>query len=158
MYGSNDAEAVKCDIIMEGLLDWKASLKYNDFGETFQAGLRKYMPKFVRILGTNKFLVGATLTFGATFSHSLFFFVADDLFYVSSVDVVLLEVLLFSKENGVSFEEWPSIDALFARVSAVPGIASYLASPRRYPFPGTLYLAINGMHQSTNILSMSTLS
>lgn len=66
MYGSNPEEAVQCDIIAEGIIDFKS--KFKDFDQSFRDACQNYMPKFERILRSNKngvgFLVGESISFG----------------------------------------------------------------------------------------------
>ena len=68
MYGSNNAEATQCDIIMEGLQDFRSGLKREDVQGSLKVALKKFGPKFERILrsnqGATQFLVGDGMTFG----------------------------------------------------------------------------------------------
>lgn len=68
LYGADEAEMVQCDIISDCYLDWKAALKFNDYGEHYGATLKKFMPRFQRFIDSNPthsgYLVGSSLTFG----------------------------------------------------------------------------------------------
>lgn len=54
------------------------------------------------------------------------------------MDVQFIEYMIAAKENGFSFTEWPLVDAYVTRMINLPQLAAYLASDRRYPFPGML--------------------
>lgn len=121
MYGANAVEAVQIDIVSEGYLDFKSSLKYNDFGDSWTAALNKSLPKFERVLRSNESKSG--------------FFVGGS---VSFVDIQMFEILYWGRERGFNYAElgWPLIEAHVDLVAKLPGIAAYLSSPRRFPFPG----------------------
>jgi hypothetical protein len=58
--------------------------------------------------------------------------------YSLLVDVQFVEYIIAARENGMSFAEWPLVDSYVTRVVALPRLAAYLASDRRYPYPGNL--------------------
>lgn len=68
LYGADDVEMVQCDIIAECFNDWKAQLKFNDYGEHYGVTLKKYMPRFQRFIDSNPthsgYFVGQSVTFG----------------------------------------------------------------------------------------------
>jgi len=69
MYGSDNAQATQCDIVMETLLDFKSGLKRDDIVVSITKSLEKYGPRLERVLNSNvlgnkKYMVGDGLTFG----------------------------------------------------------------------------------------------
>lgn len=67
MYGSSNIEATQCDIIFDGIMDFKSKLVMKEVKASFETALQKYGPRFQRILSSNtagKFFVGSGLTFG----------------------------------------------------------------------------------------------
>lgn len=140
MYGSNPEEAVQCDIISEGIIDFKSKIK--DFGDSFRDACHNYMPKFERILRSNNngnaYLVGESISFGM-YQWLTYTFTFILVLYSLLVDVQFVEYIIAARENGMSFAEWPLVDAYVTRVVALPRLAAYLASDRRYPYPGNMF-------------------
>jgi len=120
--GTDPKQIVMVDIYMEGARDFLQPFMGAGFAPpdataaAMKASIAKYMPFFERILGaqsTPTHLHGGTL---------------------SMADVCLLEVLLMVDEEApASFDEYPKVKAFYHATKAIPNIAAYLASDRRFP-------------------------
>ena len=115
LYGSNDVEAAKIDIIFDGIIDFKG--KQNGELEIFNKAMENYGPKFERIIRSNDqsgpFLLGKQISFS---------------------DIILADVLLlYASERGASLTNYPYCEKLVEAFCAITEVADYLASEKRYP-------------------------
>ena len=133
LYGSNDTDAMWCDMVAGVVADFAETAMQAAFKPSAEVAIAelegrfaKFGPRFdARIDDQGSGVCAAeTMTFA---------------------DVVLAEALS-------SYLEWcpdildhtPNLNALYEKVTATPGIASYLASDLRYPKPGDDYVIAVG--------------
>lgn len=107
LYGEDNAEATKCDIIQETLLDY-AGKPEND---------EKYLPRLGRAIGAGPFFLGSRMSFVDVF----FFKLIDD---------------REAAEPGAARLMAPWVAEHYAKVSANERLAAYLQSGQRFPRPG----------------------
>jgi glutathione S-transferase len=120
LYGKNDDDRVRIDMLTEGTRDFLspfASFCFGDDAKTLQEiranTLPRYMPVFERLVSESKsgYLVGDAL---------------------SMADVCLLEVLLHLPERvPEAFDGYPKLKEYMNRISSLPSIAAYLNGPQR---------------------------
>lgn len=128
-YGDTDHEALWCDMIAGAVADFAEAAMQAAFQPTRSAAeemlsdrFAKFGPRFEACLGRQ----------GAGFSAAR---------RLSFADVVLVEALS-------AYLDWlpdimthtPRLTALHGRVTAMPAIGAYLASPRRYPMADHAYV------------------
>mmetsp|Transcript_25167 Transcript_25167/g.54786 ORF Transcript_25167/g.54786 Transcript_25167/m.54786 type:complete len:201 (-) Transcript_25167:97-699(-) len=123
LQGSTPKEAALCDMVAEGCLDFRRGLLMYPFNpqkvatkECFDL-VNKFGPVFENLLGENLFIAG-----GNSMTYA---------------DILLAEVLMGYEERfaGGMQQQFPNLDQLRVRICQVPGIANYLQSDKRYPFP-----------------------
>jgi glutathione S-transferase len=113
MYGADLREAAQLDILSDGLSDWATRLRDDP-----EAANAKYLPRLARALASSN---------GA-------WFVADAPSFVDVQFLATADAAVRLDPNALA--EHPRLAGHRERVAALPGIAAYLASDRRYPFPG----------------------
>lgn len=129
LYGNTVEDAVWCDMLVGATADFaEVALKcaflpsQAEVVATLSAALAKYGPHFERRLAANggTWLVGQKLTFA---------------------DIVLAEPLTANLEWVPDvLDDWPGLKSLQTRVTALPGIARYLNSSRRWHRPDDAYV------------------
>lgn len=112
-YGADDREATQLDILSDGLSDWATRTRDNP-----EAAHAKYLPRLQRALlsSTGEWFVGDRLSF------------VDVQWFKSACDALRLD--------GAVFDGYPALQRHCERIAALPRIAAYMSSPRRYPHPG----------------------
>jgi glutathione S-transferase len=135
--GKTDVEKVVVDMVCENIKDVRgpsASLPFSDDKESVLANavalVDKFFPRIEKLLVENN---GKFVSSG-----------------MSVADILVAEAVheLFTDGKMVNqkvLEQYPNILAVYKNVIALPNIASYLASDKRYPFPhgeiGVVYKA-----------------
>jgi glutathione S-transferase len=114
LYGGDEVEAVRIDVISEGITDWRLARRRDA-----AAADAKYLPRLQRALIS---------TSGSYFAESGLSFADVQFFELASTIV--------EHPDGHSFDLFGSLRDLVDRVAASPAVARYLASERRYPSPG----------------------
>uniref|UniRef100_A0A914UUT8 Glutathione transferase n=1 Tax=Plectus sambesii TaxID=2011161 RepID=A0A914UUT8_9BILA len=121
LNGKNAEEQYRIDMLSEGLRDFAQPIGAYKFmpDEAFKASVTqavdRYMPIFQKVLtdnGTNH-LVGDRLTM---------------------VDIQLLEILLSLNDlQPVLLDKYPKMKEYQEKISAIPSLAAYLKSEKRFP-------------------------
>lgn len=128
-YGDNDIDAVCCDMVAGAVADFAETAMQAAFQATadtavsnMRRSFAKFGPRFEARLVANggQYIVGTRLSFA---------------------DVVLAEALSSYLERLPDIlAHSPALAALRAHITALPGIAAYLASDRRWSMPGNQYI------------------
>jgi glutathione S-transferase len=127
LYGSNDSEAMQCDMIADGVADFMGGWLGFPFSadkdafveEKSKPTVAKYAPKLEAIVSANK---GSVYSVGSQLTYA---------------DVVLADVCTSYTE--LLGEEWikpyPALMAIRDLVCRLPSVSAYLASDKRHAFP-----------------------
>eukprot|EP01121_Diplochlamys_sp_Union-15-3_P018117 TRINITY_DN6534_c0_g1_i1.p1 TRINITY_DN6534_c0_g1~~TRINITY_DN6534_c0_g1_i1.p1 ORF type:complete len:228 (+),score=40.13 TRINITY_DN6534_c0_g1_i1:37-684(+) len=124
--GENSAEIVKCDMINDGIFDYRQKLSGLIFNKNYDDvsanWIPKYMPHFETLLKNNggEHLVGKKLTY---------------------VDLVLFEALQWTVEEFPgSLDSYPLVKSFWEKVGSLEKVKSFLNSSKRFPKPDEAYL------------------
>lgn len=129
LYGSNDADAMQCDLIAGVVADFAETAMQAAFQPSAELAIANLKTSFAK--------------FGPRFEARIAqlrsgFCAADR---ITFADVLLSEALSsYIEWIPEVLDESPGLNALYARVVSRPEIAKYLASDLRYPKPGDDYV------------------
>jgi glutathione S-transferase len=124
LYGKDAREAARCDMIVASVDDLRLDLrKVIPLDPSARAACRqdlaavivpRWLGQFEKLLGDAAFIVGDAVTFA---------------------DVALYQTFESLHDNGygAAYAAAPRLAAHAARMAARPGMAAYLASPKRFP-------------------------
>lgn len=129
MYGANDTDAMWCDLVAGVVADFAETAMQAAFKPTAEAAVADLQARFAK--------------FGPRFEARI---AAQGSGFIAAGSMTFADVLLV--EALCSYLEWcpdilddtPEVAALYQKVTAVPGVAAYLASDLRYPKPGNDYV------------------
>ena len=129
LYGDTDHDALWCDMIAGAAADFVEPAMQAAFQptrgaaeETLKARFAKFAPRFEACLNRQ----------GSGFCAAR---------RLSFADIVLVEALsAYLDWLPDILKQTPLMAALYGRVTAIPAVAAYLASPQRYPMAGLDYV------------------
>ncbi|WP_223635440.1 glutathione S-transferase family protein [Corallococcus sp. EGB] len=128
LYGANDREAAACDMMIESVEEVSAralslsNMSPDELGEMLPVVLGEELPAWLRLF--ERFIAHNHGGEG--------FFVGER---VSVADTCVFGMLEMLVDNGLMevIEGYPRLRAFFERMRARPGIARWLADPKRFP-------------------------